>query len=120
MSSINPLASFPNEIRAAHQNWLSQRDIASLDTVVLAIVAFHRPNRTNLANPGDLPDSAQLIADLGFDSLALAEIVFFVEDLYRISIANADLITLHTIGDLRTYVRAKVTAPAANPGANIT
>jgi acyl carrier protein len=113
MSQSNPLASFPSKIRDAHQNWVAQRDFASLDTVVLAIVAFHRPNRSSVANPDDLPDSAQLIADLGYDSLALAEIVFFVEELYQISIANEDLLKLQTIGDLRTYVHAKVTAPAA-------
>ena len=114
MSPSNPLASFPSKIRDAHQLWLTQRDLAALDTVVLAIVAFHRPNRSSVANPDDLPDSAQLIADLGYDSLSLAEIVFFVEDLYKISIANADLLTLLTIGDLRTYVRAKVTAQPAS------
>ena len=113
MSPSNPLASFPSKIRDAHQNWVAQRDFASLDTVVLAIVAFHRPNRSSVANPDDLPDSAQLIADLGYDSLALAEIVFFVEELYQISIANEDLLKLQTIGDLRSYVHAKVTAPAA-------
>ena len=113
MSPSNPLASFPSKIRDAHQNWVTQRDFTSLDTVVLAIVAFHRPNRSSVANPDDLPDSAQLIADLGYDSLALAEIVFFVEELYQISIANEDLLKLQTIGNLRAYVHAKVTAPAA-------
>jgi len=112
MSSTSPLAAFPVDIRDAHQTWLAQRDLAALDTVVLAIVAFHRPNRSGVANPDDLPDTARLIADLGYDSLALAEIVFFVEDLYQISIANADLLALDTIGNLRSYVRAKVTATA--------
>lgn len=110
MSSSSPLASFPPATREAHARWLDQRDLAALDAVVLAIVAFHRPRREAGSTPEDLPDSARLIADLGYDSLALAEIVFFVEDLYRVTISNEDLKTIATIADLRAYVRAKVVA----------
>ena len=110
MSSPSPLASFPPEVQDAHARWLEQRDPAALDAGVLAIVAYHRPRREPGAAPQPLPDSAQLIADLGYDSLALAEIVFFVEDLYQVSISNEDLKTLDTIASLRAYVRTKVAA----------
>lgn len=112
MSSVDPLAAFPPSVRDAHALWQNHRDLAALDTVVLAIVAYHRPNRSRLPEGAsdDLPDSANLMADLGYDSLALAEIVFFVEDLFRVTISNADLATLATVADLRAYVRAKVSA----------
>ncbi|MBC8039927.1 MAG: acyl carrier protein [Opitutaceae bacterium] len=113
MSSSDPLASFPSPIKDAHQRWLSNRDINDLDTVVLAIVAYHRPNRSMIKDPDHLPDSYQLIADMGYDSLALAEVVFFIEDLYRVSISNEDLLGLRTIADLRGYVRTKITAQSA-------
>lgn len=110
MTPADPLATFPPAVREAHARWLGQHDPAALDTVVLAIVAYHRPNRSRLANPDDLPENAQLIADLGYDSLALAEIVFFVEDLFKVSISNEDLKNILTVADLRAYVRAKVSA----------
>jgi acyl carrier protein len=110
MSSPSPLASFPPDVQEAHARWLAQRDPAALDAVVLAIVAYHRPRREPGAASQPLPDSAQLIADLGYDSLALAEIVFFVEDLYQVSISNEELKTLDTVASLRAYVRTKVAA----------
>jgi acyl carrier protein len=114
MSSPSPLASFPPAVREAHARWLDRHDLAALDAVVLAIVAFHRPRRDPAAASEPLPDSARLVADLGYDSLALAEIVFFVEDLYRVTISNEDLRTILTVADLRAYVRARIpAAPAA-------
>lgn len=108
MTPADPLATFPTAVRDAHARWLDQHDPAALDTVVLAIVAYHRPNRAQLATPDELPESARLIADLGYDSLALAEIVFFVEDLFKVTISNEDLKNILTVSDLRAYVRAKV------------
>jgi acyl carrier protein len=113
MSSPHPLASFSSTIRDAHDRWLADRtDLAALDAVVLAIVAYHRPNRSLVPDPDNLPDTANLMTDVGYDSLALAEIVFFVEDLYQVSISNEDLKTILTVSDLRAYVRTKVSAPA--------
>ena len=108
MTPASPLAAFPPAIQTAHARWLDQRDPAALDAVVLSIVAFHRPHRETITRPDELPDSARLIADLGYDSLSLAEVVFFIEDLYRVTMSNADLETIRTIADLRAYVRAKV------------
>jgi acyl carrier protein len=110
MSSPDTLASFPSSVKDAHQRWLSTRDIGALDAVVLAVVAYHRPNRSQTVDADTLPDSCQLIADLGYDSLALAEVVFFIEDLYSISISNEELLGLRTVADLRGYVRTKITA----------
>lgn len=108
-SSAPPqLAAFPVATREAYARWREQRDIAALDQVILAIVAFHRPHRETLATPDDLPDSAALIAHLGFDSLALAEVVFFIEDLFRVTISSAELHRLVTVADLRAYVRSRV------------
>ncbi|MBC8010292.1 MAG: acyl carrier protein [Burkholderiales bacterium] len=109
MSPADPLAAFPPAVRDAHARWQNHRDLAALDTVVLAILAYHRPRRDPAATD-ILPDSANLKADLGYDSLALAEVVFFVEDLFGVTISNADLATLATVADLRAYVRAKVAA----------
>lgn len=113
MSLSDPLATFPAPVREAHARWLDARDLAALDTVVLAIVAFHRSDRASAeasGSPEKLPDSARLIEDLGYDSLAMAEVVFFIEDLYKVAISNGDLRDLRTVADLRAYIRAKVAA----------
>jgi acyl carrier protein len=104
----NPLAKFPPAVRAAHQHFLATGDIAALDTVVIAVVRDHQPK--HLRKDGAVfPDSAALIGELGFDSLALAEIVFFIEDLYQVSITQQELANVATVGDLRAFIRAKLT-----------
>jgi acyl carrier protein len=115
MSSASPLATFPDHVREAHARWLATRDPEALAIVVIAIVAYHRPDRQRLEKPDDLSPDARLIEDLGFDSLALAEIIFFVEDLYQVSISNDDLRSIATVADLRAFVLGKVVAirPAA-------
>ena len=113
MSSASPLSSFSPAVRDAHARWLDARDPAALAVVVIAIVAYHRPNRARLEKPDDMPESARLIEDLGFDSLALAEIVFFIEDLYKVSISNDDLRRIATVADLRAFVLENV-APASS------
>ena len=110
-SNRNPLAKFPSAIRTAHAHFLATGDVEALDTVVLAVVLDHRPKPAPSATPAPVvepTDSARLMADLGFDSLALAEIVFFLEDLYGVTITNEELMTITTIGELRAFVRVKI------------
>ncbi len=106
----NPLAKFPATIRASHERFLSTRDVAALDAVVLAVVLDHQPAHAKKSGEMIAPDTARLIADLGFDSLALAEIVFFLEDLYKVTITNEELMRITTVGELRAFVRTKVAA----------
>jgi acyl carrier protein len=81
---------------------------------VLAIVIYHCPATNRPSDPqAVIADSTQLVADLGYDSLAMAEIVFFFEDLYKVAISNDDLLKIQSVGDLRAYVRTKVQATSA-------
>ena len=108
----DPLDKFPPAVRDAHARFRATGDTAALDTVVLAIVHHHQPTDARAASPSALADSATFIGDLGFDSLALAEIVFFIEDLYGVSVSNQELVSITTVGELRAFVRAKLTARA--------
>jgi acyl carrier protein len=113
MIPASPLSSFPASVQDAHSRWLRQHDPADLAAVVLAVVDFHRPGSARAARPdAALPDSARLVEDLGYDSLALAEVVFFFEDLYRVTISNDALRRIATIADLRSFVLEKVAAGA--------
>lgn len=111
----NPLAKFSPAIRAAHERFLASGDVEALDMVVIAVVLDHQPAHMRKSGEVTAPDTARLMADLGFDSLALAEIVFFLEDLYNVGITNEELMGISTVGDLRAFIRAKVAGagPAA-------
>ena len=109
-----PLDKFPAEVREAHARFLASGDVDSLDTVVLAVVRDHQPAHARTPESLKLADSDKLMGSLGFDSLALAEIVFFIEDLYKVSITNTELVTITTVGELRGFIRTKVAAAGAS------
>jgi|HubBroStandDraft_2_1064218.scaffolds.fasta_scaffold61732_2 acyl carrier protein len=102
------LARFPAGVGDAFAHFLAIGDLDALDTVLFAVVRDFLPKK-NPAASGPLPGNARLIEDLGFDSLAIAEIVFFMEDLFSIKISNAEIEQVRTIGELRAFVLRKFT-----------
>ena len=87
----------------------------SADTLVLAIVADFMPRQE-----AELVESATLAGDLAFDSVAIAEMVFFIEDLLQVSVTNAEILRVRTVRDLRAFVRTKLAAQnaAGRPGSH--
>jgi acyl carrier protein len=106
---------FPAEARDAYTRFTQTRQPADLDIVILAIVRDHIPSAAQRSGPPPA-DHAALIADLGFDSVAITEMVFFVEDLFHVRISNEEILRVRTVGDLRAFVREKLaTTPATQP-----
>ena len=100
----DPLGSFPAGVRTDHAAFLQHGDLDAADR---AVIVNHLPDQS--APPaGGLRDEHKFISDLGFDSLAIAEVVFFLEDLYRVRINQQDLQRIATVGDLRAYVRREL------------
>lgn len=105
------LRHLPEVARAAFHRFKSGGDPAALDPVVFAILADFIP--CDSAVPlAELPGNTRLIDDLGFDSLAITEVVFFTEDLFGITITNEEIIRVRSLDDLRDFIRGKVAAPA--------
>jgi len=109
------LARFPQEVRDAFVRFRSSGDVAGVQIVVgAALVDFLPANNPHRA--AGLPaDDLRLIEDLGYDSLAIAEVVFFFEDLFAVKIESDDLRSISTVGDLRGFVVQKVKAAGGTP-----
>lgn len=103
----------PPEAQAAFQRFADTGDVTALDPVILAILSDFIP-RTPPRPLSEFSGDTVLTTGLGFDSLAITEVVFFTEDLLDITIANQEIVQVRTLDDLRGFVRRKVSARAAN------
>ena len=110
---------FPGEVTEAYARLRATGDPEAADRVVLAVVVDFLPDKGS--RPGSsLGDSLTLGPDLGFDSMAVTEMIFFLEDLFHIGISNEEIAGVRTVGDLKAFVRRKlesqpVSGPSVNP-----
>ena len=97
----------PAAARTAFARFQTSGETAGLDPVLFAILGdfIPRPPARPLA---ELPGATRLIDDLGFDSLAITEVVFFTEDLFGITISNEEIVRVRSLDDLRGFIHAKV------------
>lgn len=102
---------FSAEARAAYRQFQTAGDPTGIDPVIFAILADFVPEGP-IALTAELAGNTRLIDDLGFDSLAITELVFFTEDLFGITIANEEIIRVRTLDDLRGFIRRKIAARA--------
>lgn len=109
----NPsLGRLPARILEAFERFQAKGDPGAVEDVVIAAVVDHRP--AGAGAPQALGDATRLIDDLGYDSVAVAELVFFLEDLFEVTVTNEDIQGVRTIGELRACVARKL---AEKPGA---
>ncbi len=108
------LARYPAEARDAYERFRTSGDPEALRTVVLAAVRDFMPKRDLGAKNIEIKDEMRLMEDLGYDSLAVAETVFFFEDLFKVRIENTELMSVRTIGELRGFVSQKLSQTKPN------
>ena len=98
------LARYEPAVREAFLRFREIGNVADIQIVVLAMVREHLPK------PSDAPisDGQRLIEDLGYDSLAVAEVVFAFEDLFGLRIKTGEIMTLDTVGSLKEFIARKL------------
>ena len=109
---IPALARFPAEVLEAYHRYRTMGDAGAVEAVVIAAVVDYRP--TGSAAVGTVTDGTRLIEDLAYDSVAVAELVFFLEDLFDLTITNEDIVGVRTISDLRACVLRNLAGKARN------
>lgn len=100
------------QAQAAFRRFQAEGDAAGLEPVILSILEDFIPQTVTVPLTQQ-PGEARLIEDLGFDSLAITEVVFFAEDLFGITISNDEIVQVRTLDDLRGFIRRKVSARPA-------
>jgi acyl carrier protein len=95
-------------VRAAYLTFRNSGDEAALRVVIFAAVLDFMPKSSVHSRAEPLRAEQRLIDDLGFDSLAVAETVFFFEDLFQVTIKNEELLALRTVGELCDFVAQRL------------
>lgn len=98
----------PSTVEAA----VAYHQDAEFDTflgMLPGMIEFHLPRGT-AKPPAILTDELRLNQDLGLDSLALTEMAFKLDDLLGVSIETREAIDIVTVGELKTFLKAKLEA----------
>ena len=113
MPEIDPnnerLAELPQPILTAYHRFQNEGDPEAFRTVLHHLMADFEPALAE-RSPDIFTDTVHLVGDLGFNSLAITEMVFYFEDLFGVTITNSELRGLLTVGDLRRFVSEKTRA----------
>jgi acyl carrier protein len=107
------LRGFPASTVQACAEFQQTRGGDAFDRALAGVIQHHL--RQPAAQPvAEMPGSTRLVADLGLDSLTMAELSFLFEDLFDTQIAHEDFQKVVTLDDLRGLLRAKI--PGLNQG----
>lgn len=95
------------ETIAAALAYRQSGDASLVPSIVLGIIErFLEPEVVDKLKEGD--DSVKFMEDLGMDSLTMFEAIMMVEESLGVSIKNEELWELRTVGDLKSFISAKV------------
>ncbi len=103
------LRGFPPDCIDAALRFQASRAFEDFGAMLPGMIVFHLP-RGAAGAPAALGDALRLREDLGLDSLALTEMAFKLDDLFRVSIETRDVFGVETVGDLRALFRRKLGA----------
>lgn len=106
--AFDKLKRLPTAATADYRAFRASGDEEALTRLIIAVLTNHAPDKAEAVK--EWRDDLNLIGDIGFDSLAIAETIFFFEDLFQISISNEEIVRVHTVGELRAFVKMKASS----------
>jgi acyl carrier protein len=59
-------------------------------------------------DPGEMTPDANILEDLGADSLDVVEMVMAIEEAFDIEVSDEDAEAMRTVGDVEAYVMKRV------------
>jgi acyl carrier protein len=102
--SNEAIQDLPAELQEALKRYDETRTDSDLNKVILAALRDIGPNSVS----GEVTDETNFIKDIGLDSLAIAEFVFFFEDVFSIRISNEELSEMRSLGELKSFLKEKL------------
>ncbi len=102
--SNEAIQELPAELQEALKCYDNSRTDSDLDAVIFAVLKDLGPNSIS----AEISDETNFIKDLGLDSLAITEFVFFFEDVFRIRITNEELSEMNSLGELKAFLKGKL------------
>jgi acyl carrier protein len=97
----------PETIEAAIR-FRTRGDLDAIPQIVYGILDRYQP-ATAAIKLSEANENARLIEDIGLDSLTLLEIVLAIEEVLKLRIENEELREIRTIGQLNSFLHAKIT-----------
>lgn len=97
-------AGLPDSLRAPLARYRAEPSDARLHELVAAALSDFSID----APPSSLSDETNFVEDLGLDSLAVTEFVFFFEDAFDLRISNEQLAEMRTIGALKSFLKSRL------------
>lgn len=88
------------------------RDSKEVPAIVYGIIERHMPPESP-KKLADADDSTELIQGLGVDSLTMLEIILSIEETLGISIDNEELRSIHTLGEVKSFIARKLSGEGA-------
>lgn len=106
------LVGYPADTVDAAERFFREGDAEALDRLVAGVIAYHRPSKVK-GERGEAPaleGANRLVEDLGFDSLAMVEMSFLLDELLGLKLSDDEMRALRTIDDVRGVVRTRAAA----------
>jgi acyl carrier protein len=86
-------------------------DLAITQQIIQSLATYLKRDAASITESHHLRD------DLGLDSVAVIELLFEIEDRFKIQIPDQDLVGLSTVGSVASYVQERLASPKAAPKA---
>lgn len=103
------LEGYPEDVVRALALFAREGDVGAFEEGLLGALGFLSES-SNAQMLATATDEIRIREDLGVDSLAVAELVFLIEDTFGVAIQDDEISGLQTISDFRRLAREKVAA----------